>query len=85
MQTITKVKKTRKDATCAWCREKIEKGDASVTVHGLYDGEFYRNKFHNECHDAALRYFSENQHEEDMPFDPMNRGGIQPRGEPETP
>lgn len=80
----TKVKKTRHDCRCDWCSERIDKGDPSVSVSGVFEGDFYRGRYHPECSAAIRRYYEVNKWwGEAMPSEPMNRGGIVERGDPE--
>lgn len=80
----THVKKTRRDRVCHWCNETIKKGEPSVTSAGVFEGDFYRGRYHPEC-DAAIDRWCETNKEYELPDETMNRGGIQPRGENESP
>jgi len=81
---VREVKKTRRKRKCDWCWELIEKGDPSIATCGIFEGDFYRARFHPECHAAELRYCDErNCWNDAMPEDRMNRGGIEEYGEPE--
>lgn len=78
------VKKTRRARRCDWCGERIEQGDPSVVTSGVYEGDFSTGRYHPECAAAIHRYFEVNRAwAEEMPWDLMNRGGIQEKGEPE--
>lgn len=78
------VKRTRKSCRCRWCHEIIEKGQPSVVATGVYEGDFYSTRWHPECNEAFHRWWKKyGQHEDEFPYDPMNRGGIEPYGEPE--
>ena len=80
----TLVKKTRRAKRCNWCSERIEKGESSVVTSGVYDGDFYRGRYHPECSAAITRYYTANKcWGEEMPDWAMNRGGILEAGEPE--
>jgi hypothetical protein len=79
----TPVKRTRRACRCRWCDELIEAGQPSVYVAGLYE-DFFTARFHPECDEAVSRWYRENQcYGEPWPEDPMNRGGIQHKGEEE--
>ena len=81
----THVKKTRKTRRCDWCSERIEKGDPSVSTSGICDGDFYQGRYHPECWTAIGRYCRKhNAWGEELPDGPMNRGGIEEAGEPES-
>lgn len=78
------VKKTRRTRRCNWCWEWINKGEPSVATSGVCDGDFYQGRYHPECDDAVSRWYAANKcWGDELPEDPMNRGGIEPRGEPE--
>ena len=80
----TNVAKTRRARRCDWCQERIEKGAPSVATSGIFEGDFYSERFHPECAAAATRWYQVNRcWGESMPEEPMNRGGIEPQGEPE--
>lgn len=80
----THVKRTRRARRCHWCSERIEKGTPSVVTAGNYDGDFYHGRYHPECAEAVTRWYTVNRcWGEEMPMDPMNRGGIEPYGDPE--
>lgn len=81
----TPVKKTRRARRCDWCGDRIDAGQPSVATSGIFEGDFYTGRYHPECNAAALRYYRVNHcWGEAMPEDPMNRGGIKEKGEPET-
>jgi hypothetical protein len=81
----THVKRTRRTRRCNWCGELIQKGDPSVATSGIFEGDFYTGRYHPECNAAALRWYRvNNAWGEAMPDYPMNRGGIEEKGEPET-
>lgn len=81
----TLVRKTRKDHRCDWCHERIEKSTQCIVTEGVFEGDFYRGRYHPECGRASKRYYQTHRcWGEPMPDDPMNRGGIEERGEPET-
>jgi hypothetical protein len=82
----THVKKTRRAHRCDWCTERVEKGEPSVVAVGIFEGDFYRDRYHPECAAAITRYYTVNRcWGEAMPDWPMNRGGIEEAGEPEKP
>jgi len=45
---ITQVKSARKEHTCQWCMEKIEKGSSYTNWHWYYE-DSHTLAFHNEC------------------------------------
>lgn len=47
-----KWRKARKEHTCTWCQEKIEKGETYHFEKLMRDGEFWEKKLHGECWDA---------------------------------
>lgn len=49
------VERTRKYARCQWCSEELEKLKPSVTVSGIWDGDFSTMRLHTECHAAWKR------------------------------
>ena len=59
----------KKEYDCIWCSEKILKGESHVKEVGNYDREFQSNRWHQECHDAAQLYFSENDETDFTPYD----------------
>lgn len=82
----THVKKTQRARRCDWCGEQIEKGEPSVATAGVFEGDFYKGRYHPECDAAALRWYQVNKcWGEAMPDYTMNRGGIEEKGEPELP
>ena len=82
----TQVKRTRKPCKCKWCWQRIEKGDPSVVTSGVYEGDFYSERYHPECAAAITRYYTENDcWGEEMPDGVMNRGGILEAGDIEEP
>jgi hypothetical protein len=54
-----KAVKSRKQHVCCWCGEKIEKGELYKYQTGIFCGEFYENKLHKECDDAALKSWND--------------------------
>ena len=79
------VKRTRRNCRCDWCGECVEKGAPSVTTSGVFEGDFYKGRYHPECNEAATRYYNANDcWGEAMPDWLMNRGGIEEKGEPEA-
>jgi hypothetical protein len=56
----------RKIYPCVWCNEKILLGEKHVKEVGTYDG-FQSNRWHNECYNAAVKAFKEN---DDYEFEP---------------
>jgi len=80
----TIVKRTRRRRRCDWCLEHINAGDPSVVECGTFEGDFWSGRYHPECSDAITRYYHTNDcWGEELPLGPMNRGGIQEKGEPE--
>jgi hypothetical protein len=77
------VKKTRKTCSCDWCCEVIEKGASCVVAIGVYDGDFFSKRYHPECDEAIVRWCKREGWGEELPDEGMNRGGIEPKGEPE--
>jgi hypothetical protein len=80
----THVKRTRRSRRCNWCREWIDYGEPSVAVAGNYDGDFYSASYHPECSAAISRWSKREGWGDELPDYPMNRGGIEELGEPET-
>jgi hypothetical protein len=75
---VSHVKKTRRARTCDWCWERIETGAPSIVTSGIFEGDFYRGRYHPECNEAAGRYYEKHRcWNEAMPEDRMNRGGIE--------
>jgi len=59
--------RAKKPHKCIWCAEPIEVKSFYKREKSVYDGHFQDHKWHEECFDAAQRYFAE-YHEEE--FDP---------------
>ena len=73
----TKVKRTRRNRRCGWCATLILKGGPSVVVAGVSEGDFFKNRYHPECCEAIPRWYTANNcWGEEMPEEPMERGGI---------
>lgn len=73
----TPVKRTRRNRRCGWCATLILKGDQSVVVAGVFEGDFFKNRYHPECAAAIPRWYTANNcWGEEMPEEPMERGGI---------
>lgn len=71
------VTKTRRARRCDWCHFRVEKGAPSVATSGVFEGDFYRGRYHPECNAAAKRWYEVNRcWGEPMPDEPMERGGI---------
>lgn len=79
----THVKRTRRTRRCDWCGEMIHKGEPSVATSGIFEGDFYQGRYHPECNAATLRWCRREGWGEALPEYPMNRGGIEEKGEPE--
>lgn len=78
------VQKTRRTRRCDWCDDLIQKGDPSVATSGVNAGDFYQGRYHPECSEAITRYYNTfDCWGDEMPDELMNRGGIEPKGEPE--
>ncbi len=68
---------TRKAYRCDWCHLRIEKASPCVVTNGMFEGDFYRGRYHPECSEATTRYYQTNRcWGEEMPEGPMERGGI---------
>lgn len=69
----------RKAARCVWCNEVIEVGTPYTRQVGVYEGDFFTQKFHPECEAASTRFFAENPTEDG--FDPgeFKRGSTESR------
>lgn len=79
------VKRSLKTRRCGWCSQTIERGGPYVYTSGVFEGDFYTGRYHPECAAAITRYYTVNKcWGEEMPTAPMNRGGIEEAGEPET-
>lgn len=71
------VARTRKAYQCVWCHQRIEKGSPCVVTSGVFEGDFFRGRYHPECSEAVTRYYRENRcWGEEIPEGPMERGGI---------
>lgn len=82
----THVKRTRRTRRCDWCGELIQKGDPSFVHDGIYDGDFYRGRYHPECNSAIDRWWKKyGRNGDEFPDYLINRGGIEEKGEPEDP
>jgi len=66
----TPVKKTRKPKRCRWCSYWIEKGDSCVVASGVWEGDFFTERFHPECSPRTLGFGGE------FPYDRMVRGEL---------
>lgn len=55
---IHKVVKARKEHTCEWCVETIEKGEKYVYSSILYEGEFQVEKSHEDCEKAKNDHYN---------------------------
>jgi len=79
----TEIKRTRKTKQCDWCGEMINEGEPSVTHQGKHDGDFFHGRYHPECDKAIDLWWKTYGRCDEFPEDRMNRGGIEPKGEPE--
>lgn len=43
------IKKSRKDHQCCQCHQTIPKGSSYTIFKGVFDGDFFENKYHAEC------------------------------------
>jgi len=48
-QSIAKVKACKKAHWCEYCGTRIEIGDPSLKISGVWDGDFYSVRGHVEC------------------------------------
>lgn len=48
--------KTRKAHQCAWCAEKIEKGERAQAHSYHSDGDLQSDRMHPECYTAMMTY-----------------------------
>jgi hypothetical protein len=55
----TTTPKAKKQHQCIWCGELILIGEIHFKEVGEYEGDFQSNRYHNECHSAADKYFKE--------------------------
>ena len=53
------IKATRKPHECEQCGRKIETGSPAYYAAGKYDGYFYTQYEHIECHAAGMAYAEE--------------------------
>ena len=69
----------RKEHTCEWCGEKINKGEKYVRVKGIYDDNFQDTCMHLECDKACIKFFNDNVSEDT--YDPyiFKRGTTEQR------
>jgi len=63
-QIVTKVKKSKKDHMCEQCGVLIPKGVSYVYFKGVFDGDFFAIKNHNECWDEWQRVNEDNDWDE---------------------
>ena len=61
----------RKPHTCEWCGETIEQGERYIYCAGVYYGDFFAYKMHQECRQAMFREMSY-QGDYEMEFDPQS-------------
>jgi len=45
----SKIVKIRKQRSCSWCGEQIEKGHQAHAAAGTFDGDFFSTTMHIEC------------------------------------
>lgn len=50
------VRAVRKPHRCAWCAERVEKGESAQYRAYVFDGDFGSDWMHPECADAMARY-----------------------------
>ncbi len=50
------VKRTRKAGRCAWCGEMIEVGWPAVRRAYRFEGDFQRDRMHQECFLAMMKH-----------------------------
>lgn len=76
----TIIQGARKVHRCNWCHERIERGNSYRRIIGTEAGDFFRAKYHPECNSAITEYCIENNaFGEELPDEPMQRGGIEPK------
>ena len=85
-QCARQVRKTRRRRPCAWCWDPIEAGEPSVVLSGVFQNDFFCNRYHPECHDAIARYCDKySAWGEEFPLGPMARGGTEQYESPDEP
>lgn len=69
---------TRKDHSCSWCSEKIERGSKVPYRSYIWDDRIQSDWMHPKCHDAM---FAEDQINLENGWSPgdYKRGSINPR------
>lgn len=73
-------RKARKEHTCIWCGQNIEKGERYLDENVLGDNTVNNQKWHNECTKAAHEYFTTWGMYDDtfMPYS-FKRGSVEER------
>lgn len=61
--------KARKHHTCGMCGRTIPKGTTYLRQAGVYDGDFYSNKAHEDCAEMWQRVYHDFCYDEGMPWD----------------
>lgn len=60
----TRTHRSRKNRECCNCRQLIEKGEEYTKTVGTYDGYFFSQPWHTECHKSHVQYVKEQQRKE---------------------
>lgn len=56
----TKVVKTRKKHSCAWCGQPIDVGESAQYRAYIFDNDFQSDYMHTECNQAMHHYPDQN-------------------------
>jgi hypothetical protein len=83
-ELTSKVVKGRKEYSCIWCGEKIEKGELHHYRTYIHEGELMTDRSHRECSEAAGKMTQ--KHWDEIGDDgfcegEFKRGSIERRGE----
>lgn len=60
-------RKAAKPHRCVWCGEAINKGEAYLDERSVFDGNIQRNRWHPECHAAAVQGWNDGDDAEFCP------------------
>lgn len=67
----------RKEHTCDWCGEIINKGEQYYRCAGIYYNEFQYTVMHMECRQASHKHFRDNCGEGEFEPYSFKRGSVE--------
>lgn len=74
---VKQVTATRKAWTCFWCGEAEQPGSACTVHVGVFEGDFWTERYHPECYEQLKSYWAESGGEHPEPHSMLRGHGVE--------